>query len=405
MTDQHLPVGKKERAKITVPDRLDRPAIGMEAEFALVVDDEQADPVKIFGSPAAFMRESGPHRLGSSYHIPTGGAVYFDTGVIEVVTPVIEIDDGCAPRAVRSLWEGIHYVRAELDDWEKRTGRSARLMGFSTHYNVSLDGVLEEKGERSASKLAMLLTHILAVPVMMLAANRKSTGVGVRPRGERVEVTVDFTPSPALMVATATLVTAVIREVATWRSFDLSMLERKGMPRIKGFRPVPHTSRQGWLARNTSFPENPFIVPLDRIQWPLVGGGWASLRQIAKRCVRPFRRPLREIGDRPTLDLIYAVLRKRKPSFLDRLDRPPEYEDVGRLCGWDDLYLDTQLRRSRYEEILIRTTARQRVAIHGEVFQTRGTQGWSRVVLESERTGRRRVVGIDYLVTQQPRWL
>jgi hypothetical protein len=405
MTDLHLPVGKKEQAKITVPERLDQPAIGMEAEFALVVDDEQADPVKVFGSPAAFIRDSGPHRLGSSYHIPTGGAVYFDTGVIEVVTPVIEIEPHCAARAVRSLWEGIHYVRGELDDWEARTGRSARLVGFSTHYNVSLDGLLDESGERSSSKLAMLLTHILAVPVMMLAANRKSTGVGVRPRGERVEVTVDFTPSPALMVATATLVTAVIREVATWPSFDLSALDRRRIPRIKGFHPVPHTSRQGWLARNTCFPENPFTAPVDRIQWPLVGGGWASLRQIARRCVRPFRHPIREIGDRPTLNLLYAVLRKRKPSLLDLIDRPAEYEDVGRLCGWNDLYLDTQLRRSRYEEVLIRTTAGQRVAIHGEVFRTRGTQGWSRVVLESERTGRRQVVGIDYLVTQRPRWL
>ena len=38
--------------------------------------------------------------------------------------------------------------------------------------------------------------------VMMLAANRKSTGIGVRPRGNRVEVTADFTPDASLMIAT-----------------------------------------------------------------------------------------------------------------------------------------------------------------------------------------------------------
>jgi hypothetical protein len=97
-------------------------------------------------------------------------------------------------------------------------------------------------------KLALLLTHILPVPVMMLAANRRSTGVGVRPRGDRIEITVDFTPSAALMIATATLITGIVREVMTWPTFELESWSggdagRRGVP------PGPHTSRKGWLAR------------------------------------------------------------------------------------------------------------------------------------------------------------
>ena len=64
--------------------RLQLAAIGMEAEFALVVDGASARPEDVFGDPRAFIRGSLMHRRGTSYHLPTGGAVYFDTGVLEI---------------------------------------------------------------------------------------------------------------------------------------------------------------------------------------------------------------------------------------------------------------------------------------------------------------------------------
>ena len=62
---------------------------------------------------------------------------------------------------------------------------------------------------------------------MLLATNRESTGVGVRPRGDRIEVTADFTPDPTMMVAAGSLMTGIIREMATWSSFDLDNLRRR----------------------------------------------------------------------------------------------------------------------------------------------------------------------------------
>src|SRR5690606_1445403 len=130
------------------------------------------------------------HRVGTSYHLNTGGAVYFDTGVIEVATPVIELARGCAARAGRSLWEGILEVREALDVWERASRREARLIGFSTHYNISFDlPPRHTRNGRSIEKLALLLAYILPPPVMILAANRRSSGIGVRPRGDRIEVT------------------------------------------------------------------------------------------------------------------------------------------------------------------------------------------------------------------------
>src|ERR1700754_165380 len=114
-------------------------AIGLEAEFSVVLDGEPVKPEDVFVSPTRIIRGKMMHRTGRSYHLPTGGAVYFDTGVIEVATPVIEIERGCAARAGRSLWEAIRFIRGELDAWDARSGRETRLVGFITHYNVSYE--------------------------------------------------------------------------------------------------------------------------------------------------------------------------------------------------------------------------------------------------------------------------
>ena len=59
--------------------------------------------------------------------------------MIELATPMIEIERGCGARGTRSLWESLGFLREELDGWEDRHERDVRLVGFSTHYNVSFD--------------------------------------------------------------------------------------------------------------------------------------------------------------------------------------------------------------------------------------------------------------------------
>ncbi len=105
--------------------------IGLEAEFSLLVDGLEQKPEKVFRTPAGLLRHYPGRiipRAGRSCHLPTGGALYFDTGVVEVATALIELeaDHGCQ-RAVRSLWEQIAFVRAQLDASEvcERTGFQA----------------------------------------------------------------------------------------------------------------------------------------------------------------------------------------------------------------------------------------------------------------------------------------
>jgi hypothetical protein len=381
------------------------PAVGIEAEFSTVVDGALRKPEEVFGSPRKVVRGPLVHRTGRSYHLPTGGALYFDTGVMEIATPMIEIERGCGARATRSLWESLGFLRGELDAWESRTSREIRLVGFSSHYNVSFELSASERANgRSVERLAYLLTYLLAAPVMLLAANRRSTGVGVRPRGNRVEVTADFTPDVALMAATATLIVGIVRDVMTWPRFDLRQLDAHGIPVVRGFTPIPHSSRKGWVAKHSCFPRNPFTADVDGATWTARDGDTMSLREMAGRTTRRFWPSLSALGDPLSLRLIAAVMHGRAPSLLELDDRPAAYEDVGRLCGWNDLFPVTLLPRSRYERVLSNAISGRRVRLAGAWHKPVGMRGWSHVVFRRERDGRRAVRSLDDMLVHLDAW-
>lgn len=384
-------------------------AIGLEAEFVVVVDGQPVRPEDVFGSPRRIVRGPLMHRTGRSYHLPTGSAVYFDTGVIELATPMIEIERGCAARAGRALWESILFLRRELDAWQERHGRDVRLVGFSTHYNVSFDVEPSEAARRTVGQLALLLTYLLPAPVMLLAANRQSTGIGVRPRGNRIEVTADFTPDAALMIATATLVVGIVRDVMRWPSYDLSVLdapEQHDLPRFRDFVPAPHSSRKGWVARYTSFVRNPFAAHVDDDLWDTHAGEALSLREIAGRVTRRFWPSITAYGDPFTLRLIGGVMAGRHPSLLELADRPPAYESVGHLCAWEDtLFPEHELPRSRYERVLIRAIHGDRLRLGaGEWYTPTGMRGWSHVVFRRDRDRSKHVFSLDYLLRHLDDW-
>lgn len=397
-------VQPKKRERAAAAQRLKLAAMGLEAECSLVVDGAPTRPEALFASPRDFIRGELMHRQGTSYHLPTGGAVYFDTGVIEVATPVVEIEPGCAARAGRSLWEALQFIRGELDAWDANHGRQTQLVGFSAHYNVSFELPPGEPANgRTIEQLAHLLTHVLPAPVMLLAANRRSTGVGVRPRPDRIEITCDFTPSPSLMIATASLIVGIVREVMTWPSYELRALARHDIPVISGFHPMPHTSRKGWLARFDCYPANPFTSDVDADLWPTERHGTLSLRGIAGRTVHHFLRSIRRLSDPFTFRLIGAVIGGHSPSLLDLEDRPREYEDVGRLCAWDEPATPAPLARSRYERVVMRAVSGQRLRKDGRHLRPVGMSGWSAVVFEREDEARE-VIAIDDLVEHLDDW-
>jgi hypothetical protein len=311
------------------------PVIGMESEFNVWIDEVEVDPKPFWGHPSAFIDRELLPREKSSLQLPTGGAVYFDRGVIEVVTPVIELAEHSTARMVRNLWEQIGFVRDQLTIWEKKSGHTVRLKAYSSHYNISYEiPKSQQTADRNEKKLALLLAYILPVPVMLVASNRRSTGVGVRPRGARMEITVDFTPDPGLMVATATLITGIVREVMKWPSYDLSMLEKLPIPVVKGVVPGKHTTRKGWLTKDFHYPQSPYTSDVNARIWTTQFGEKKSLRQMAAETAWFFRRSIREYSDPFSFRLLFAIMSGRAPSMLELVDRPSAYEDVGHLCRW-----------------------------------------------------------------------
>ncbi len=329
---------KDDRDQIRLPKprtTLQMPVMGLESEFNVWIDEVEIDPKVYWKHPSAFIDRELLPREKSSLQIPTGGAVYFDRGVIEVVTPVIELAPHSTARVVRSLWEGIGFVRDQLTRWEKRSGHTVRLKAYSTHYNISFEIPKRlQTRTRDEKALALLLAYILPVPVMLAGANRRSTGIGVRPRGARIEVTADFTPDPGLMVATATLIAGIVREVMTWPSYDLSMLQKMPVPVVADVVPGKHTTRKGWLTKDFHYPQSPFTCDVNARIWTTQYGEKKSLREMAFDVAWYFRRSIRKYSDPFSFRLLFAVMTGRAPSLLELIDRPSAYEDVGHLCRW-----------------------------------------------------------------------
>jgi hypothetical protein len=307
----------------------------MEAEFNVVLDGVEIDPRAYWKDPTAFIDVPMLRRTRSSLQLPTGGAVYFDRGVIEVVTPVIELASGSTARVVRNLWEQIGFVRDQLTKWETRTGHHVRLKAYSAHYNISFELKRKQQdGHRNIQKLALLLAYVLPIPVAVLGCNRRSTGVGVRPRGERLEVTVDFTPDPGLMIATASVIVGIVREVIAWPSYELDELDLRPIPVPAGVIPGKHTTRKGWLTKDFQYAQSPYTADIDARIWNTRDGSRMSLREIARGVSWYFRRGIRRYADPFSVRHLFAILSGRAPCLLDLPDRPAAYEDVGRLIRW-----------------------------------------------------------------------
>ena len=373
-----------------------RAVIGLEAEFNLFVDGKRRRPEKVFGDPSRLVRKKMIPRTGKSFQLPAGGAIYFDTGVIEVATPIVELERGCCYRATRLLWEQIRYLRAELDHWSKLHGRECRLQGFSTHYNFSFPDARKSKS-RNATKLAFLLAHILPIPVVLLAANRQSSAVGVRPRKTRLEVTVDFTPDPALMLATCAFVAGAVETVLRWEDFSLRQLTRNGIPCITPFGLQKHSSRHGWRVTGDSLGQNPFVADINAPVWKLRDGRVLSLRAIGAESLTPFRRQIQRISDLTTLRHIAAVFDGGARSLLDFSKRPEAYDDVGRVIDWGRRRM-RRWSRSRYEKVIHRVIAREPMRIGQKRYRVERMNGWYQVDFREVGTRRHRTFNLDELV-------
>ena len=333
-------------------------------------------------------------RTGRSFQLPAGGAIYFDTGVIEIATPIVELEPGCCFRATRLLWEQLRFLRRELDHWSKRHRCQVRLQGFSTHYNISFRP--RSGTGKTAHKLGFLLAHILPAPLALLAGNRESSAIGVRPRGRRVEITADFTPDPALMLATCAFAMGAAETVSAWPDYTVRQLEEHRIPRLRPFRLRKHSSRRGWRALASSLAHNPFTSDANAPIWKLRDGRQLSLRAVASETLKPFRKQIGRLSDRPTLHHIEAIFDGDARSLLDFPERPKSYDDAGGAFDWNRRRV-RHWPRSAYERVIHRVIAREPIRVGRSTYRAQRMQGWYEVVCREIKTGVRRVFTLDDL--------
>jgi len=387
------PNWKDEIGNSRLPQRtwLAMPVMGMESEFNVWLDEVEINPETYWKHPKAFIDTPLLEREKTSSQIPTGGAVYFDRGVIEVVTPVIELAPHSTARMVRNLWEQIGFVRDQLTRWGKKEGHTVRLKAYSTHYNISYEiPASQQTRNRNIKKLALLLAYILPVPVMVVAANRRSTGVGVRPRSNRIEITVDFTPDPGLMVATATLIVGIVREIMWWPSYDLSLLKKLPIPVIAGVIPGKHTTRKGWLTKDFHYPQSPYTSDINAPIWTTQHGDKKSLRRIAAETAWFFRRSIRQFSDPFSMRLLFAILTGRAPSMLELVDRPTAYDDVGRLCRWGMVIHELKNYEAEMGLLETRRTAWEKKSIDEHVVERKRAREQHLLELDTVNAATRR---------------
>jgi hypothetical protein len=138
--------------------------------------------------------------------------------------------------------------------------------------------------------------------------------------------------------------------------------------------------------------------------WDTTGGERLSLREIAGRITRYFWPAIKQISDPFTLRLIGSVMRGRAPSLLELADRPPEYDDVGRLCTWENLFPERILPRSRYERVLIHAISGQRLHLGDDWYTPTGMRGWSHVIFRRAGDFTRHIFSLDYLLDHLHKW-
>ena len=122
------------------------------------------------------------------------------------------------------------------------------------------------------------------------------------------------------MLATATLIVGIVRDVISWPSYDLSLLEKLSIPIIAGVVPGKHTTRKGWLTKDFHYERSPYTCDINEPIWTTQYGEKKSLREIGKDVAWFFRKSIRTYSDPFSFRLLFAIYEGRAPSLLELSD-------------------------------------------------------------------------------------
>src|SRR4029077_20755607 len=123
------------------------------------------------------------------------------------------------------------------------------------------------------------------------------------------------------------------------------------------------------------FPRSPFTADPNARDWLTTDGRTMSLREIAAEIATPFINDIRDVTCADRLEHIFAVFDERARSLLDFPERPPRYEDVGRIIDWNRHSL-RKLPRSDYEHVIHRILEHRPLRMGRESWMAERMEGW-----------------------------
>ncbi|MFA5084003.1 MAG: hypothetical protein WC475_01280 [Candidatus Paceibacterota bacterium] len=157
--------------------------IGIENEFQLMKGNRYMNFGNYFRDFKKAYSKKYFGKSGTAMRTVSGTSIYNDIQEPEVCIPPVKIEKGAATNASDLLY----LARKELIDFMKplKKEKNLDLIGYTSHFSITNSIGIIYGGNT--------MEH-MTVPYSLLCLNPTSTGIGLRPKDERLELVGDFIP-------------------------------------------------------------------------------------------------------------------------------------------------------------------------------------------------------------------
>ncbi|MFA5084007.1 MAG: hypothetical protein WC475_01300 [Candidatus Paceibacterota bacterium] len=166
--------------------------IGIENEFQLMRGNRYLDFENYFKRLEKKYGKKHFNIYETAIRTVSGTSIYNDGNEPELCIPPVKIEKGAATNASDLLY----LARKELVDFvnPSKDGNGLSLIGFTSHFSITNPLKLDEsKADHQCDDCARIMDYA-AVPYSLFCLNPTSTGIGLRPKFNRLELLGDFVP-------------------------------------------------------------------------------------------------------------------------------------------------------------------------------------------------------------------
>ena len=251
--------------------------------------------------------ELGGRRLdpgdANAYRCSWGGQITCDEAEAEVVTPPEPVSPGFAPALGHWAATGRRHLVSSLDS-------EHRLLGYSTHLNVSTPRSL---GDRTCR----LATRTFAPALMLLLDGPSSQGVAIRPRPGRAELCGEYADGDRLVAAALFWTGAVLAcSAAAGAAAAGNSKAGSHLPSPLAANTVPDVERYGWVLYRHAFGLDLYAKGRDTVL-TRSAGGTISAQAHLELAWEAARSALEGLASNEELALVDQIVRGELPLGIE----------------------------------------------------------------------------------------